>query len=446
MCSSRARRRHVTPFRDSLLVMRSTVARWCGAGALVVAAGACSRQAPVSSSPSSERPAAVEAGPRPEPAAASSTAASSTATTPPREATTEAPELEFTPKPYAECGMPASLFARGWPQTLSPTSSDEPSPLVPGSVTLAVLPDTQYYTSCNSPHFQRQSRWIARTAAARNTVGVIQLGDLTERNTPAEWQFVVRSLEPLRGRLPTFLATGNHDYGDGGTANRRFTLFQSYITEPDAPTAAALAETLLPDDLENAYYRVKLPKVTLGVLVLEWSPRTRAVQWANAVLDKYPRDRVVFVTHAYLYYDGTRYDFAGKGARQEWSPVVYGTGRADPARSPGIGNLPDAGLYDGQRLWDELVRKHPGVFLTLSGHVLGDGAGVLTSQGDGGNQVHQVLTNFQMLREGGLGYLRLIELLPDGKTLRMKTYSPSLQLFATASDQSFDLEVQPPLW
>ena len=62
------------------------------------------------------------------------------------------------------------------------------------------------------------------------------------------------------------------------------------------------------------------------------------------------------------------------------------------------------------------------------------------------NHVHQVLVNFQMLAKGGLGHLRLIEFLPNGRTMRMKTYSPSLDRYAAAEDQNFDLVVQLPLW
>lgn len=426
--------------------MRPTAIRWFGCVLLTIVASSCGRDARLSSSPPRQSPSRSNepaARPAPVPLQAPLAASSGKANA---ELGTDPVEPQFTPKPYSECGMPRSLLARGWPTQLSPTSAREPAKLVPGSVSIAVLPDTQYYAACNSPHFHRQSQWVARTAAVRNTMGVIQLGDLTEHNTADEWEYVVRSLAPLRGRLPTFLATGNHDYGDDGTSNRRFTLFQNYFSEPDEMTAQALVETLRPNDLENAYYRLRLPKVTLGVLVLEWSPRTRTVQWADEVLSKYANDRVIFVTHAYLYFDGTRYDFANKGQLQEWNPAVYGTGLADPRKAPGRGNLSSEGVYDGQRLWDELLSKHAGVFLTLSGHVLGDGAGLLTSTADAGNHVHQVLTNFQMLREGGLGYLRLLEFLPDGRTLRMKTYSPSLSTFATAPDQNFQLQIHPPLW
>jgi hypothetical protein len=83
---------------------------------------------------------------------------------------------------------------------------------------------------------------------------------------------------------------------------------------------------------------------------------------------------------------------------------------------------------------------------TVSGHVLGQGTGHQTSRGDAGNVVHQLLTNYQMLDEGGLGYLRLLELYPDGKTIHVKTFSPSLGLYSYAAGQDFRLTVEPPLF
>lgn len=342
--------------------------------------------------------------------------------------------------------MPPTLVARGWQKTLVPTSKEEPTEFVPGSVTIAVLPDTQYYADCRSPHFVAQSRWVAASAKQRNIAAAIHLGDITEKNIPVEWEYAVASLAPLTQAVPTMLATGNHDYGNEGRADERFTSFAQYFGTPPPVTAPHVAATMTEGDVENAYYRMRLPDVTLGVLVLEWSPRTKTVQWADATLAKFPNDRMIVVTHAYLYHDGTRYDWKGKGPAQEWNPAVYGTGKNDPGAAASATNLTPAGMFDGEALWGALIRKHPGIFLTLNGHVLDDGVGVLESVGDAGNRVAQVLVNFQMLDDGGLGYLRLLEFLPDGETLRMKTYSPSLEVFATAPSQNFDLSIKPPLW
>lgn len=364
--------------------------------------------------------------------------------------------------PPAPCGLPNTLLARGWPRELSPTSPTRPDapptsfgvPPHSGTAsphtafTVGVIPDTQYYTLCRHAHFAAQVQWLADEATTLKLLAALHLGDITESNTPDEWLFARSALAPLRDRRPTFLATGNHDYGDDGTANRRHTLFAQYFSSPPAPTQSAVAETMTAGDLENAYYRLTVvdrrslgdanTPFTLGVLVVEWSPREKTVDWANRVLTKYPDDRVVFVTHAYLYHDSTRYDWARKGTQQEWNPHAYGDTR--PA------DKQPADVFDGEKLWRALVSKHKNVFLTLNGHVLGDGTGLLSSRGAHGNVVHQVLVNYQMLNEGGLGYLRLMEFDEDGKTLRMRTYSPSLGIWATAPDQHFDLTIEPPLW
>lgn len=135
------------------------------------------------------------------------------------------------------------------------------------------------------------------------------------------------------------------------------------------------------------------------------------MSWVDKVLATYASDRVIVITHAYLYHDPTRYDWAAKGRAQEWSPHAYGTASSD--------------AHDGERLWSELVSKHAGVFLTLDGHVLGVGAGLASDE--------------------GLGYLRLLELGPSGAALRMSTYSPILEQWATALDPCFELPIVPPL-
>jgi hypothetical protein len=342
--------------------------------------------------------------------------------------------------------MPASLVARGWRTELEPTSAVESPPFEAGTTTIVVLPDTQYYASCHSRHFGDQLHFAASAAKVRKIPVVLTLGDLTDRNTPPEWSYIEENLRGPAATLPVVLVTGNHDHASGGTAGDRSSSFQHIF--PRAPGAAQklLVESMAPGDIENAYYRVRLERVTLGVLALEWSPRAATVAWANRVLDRYPTDRAIVVTHAYLYNDGTRYDWQAKGKTQEWNPLSYGTGKGVPERTAPPPELAPDAAYDGEMLWQGLVSRHAGIFLVLSGHVLGGGTGVLSSRGEHGNVVHQVVVNFQMLKDGGLGYLRLLELLPDGKTLRMKTFSPTLGLFATTADENGTLELEPPLF
>jgi len=350
-----------------------------------------------------------------------------------------APELD-----RSVCGLPEDLSRENWPRDLVPHQQLDPDPPHLQDITIAVLPDTQYYTSCREKHFAAQTKYVAHLARSRRIVASVFLGDLTEHNEAEEWRFVGEALSLLPRDVPIVLATGNHDYGLGGTSNVRSTLFNDFL-KATPKTQSVMVEQMEPNHLENVFYRIDDPTLSLAILVLEWSPRDKAVAWAKNMLLKYPDERLIFVTHAYLYYDDTRYDWERYGQDQRWNPLAYGTAKRDPDRPPGGDNVHPDGAWDGERLWQGLLSDYAGLFLTLNGHVLGDGSGLSSVRGQHGNLVHQVLVNYQVLEEGGLGYLRLLEFAHDGTTLRMKTYSPSLDRYATASDQLYTLTLEPPL-
>jgi hypothetical protein len=336
-----------------------------------------------------------------------------------------------------DCLLPQGRGPGGMPLLLEPTSATEPSPPAADVITLAMLPDIQYYTKCHLSYLAAQTQWLAAQAAARNIRAAAFMGDLTEHNMDSEWSFVREQLAHAQDQVPLLLTTGNHDEGHNGTAKFRHSKLRKYFPEPPGIARTVLAETRRSGRIDNAYYRITLPHVTLGVLALEWAPRASTVKWANGVLSRYANDRVIIFTHAYLYDDSTRYDWARRGNGQLWSPLSYRLAQWESWRDRD---------HDGERLWNALVRRHSGVFLVLCGHVAGSGAGHLASRGDGGNLVQQVLANFQTLDEGGLGYLRLFEIQPDGRSMRMKTYSPSLGVFAIGDAQRGEFAIEPALW
>jgi len=346
--------------------------------------------------------------------------------------------IPIVPEPKAPlCGLPAVYRRPEWPTTLSSTSEQELAPAPAGSIALVVLPDTQYYTACSYSHLKNQGTFIAQERDRRHLLGAISLGDITDRNSDEEWAFARQSLSPIPVDFPLMLTTGNHDTGDHGTANTRESLLSKYFSESWANESRALRAVMTPGRLENAFYSLDAGNYRLGVLMLEWAPRRKTVDWANQVLARNLDHRFIIATHAYLYDDSTRYDYATRKNTQHWNPLEY------PSAED---TLAEDASHDGEMLWNALVRRHRNVFLVVSGHVLNQGAGRLTSRGDSGNVVHQLLTNYQMLDEGGFGYLLLLEFYPDGKTLHVKTYSPSLRLYSYASGQDYRLQVEPPLF
>ncbi|MFW6058675.1 MAG: metallophosphoesterase [Phycisphaeraceae bacterium] len=300
-------------------------------------------------------------------------------------------------------------------------------PFVPGSFTIAVLPDTQYYhrNETNLKHFFNQTQWIADHAEKYNIAYVIHLGDLTQDNLPEEWQNSREAYEVLdEAGIPYSITYGNHDYYTRkGEDQNRPCLGNEYFTTEQFATWPTYGGVMEEGKMDNNYHLFEVNGVEFIIINLRWSPPDAAVAWADEVLTRHADRKAIFVTHGYLYYDNTRYDRRNKAGQQRWAP----------------------GKNDGERLWQELLKKHENVVLVLSGHVLGDGQGRLTSTGEHGNKVHQILSNYQMLPEGGHGFLRLMEFLPDGKTIQAKSYSPSLDEYKTGAQHQFTLELEPSL-
>ncbi len=310
-----------------------------------------------------------------------------------------------------------------------PCPNPEPLPFVEGSATIVVMPDTQLYAQSYPALFNAQAQWVLDNLADRNIIGVLHEGDITNRNTPVQWDNARTALGRLVGVVPLVLAPGNHDYGNNGSADIRTTLMNSYFPVSEVANLPSFGGTYEPGRIENSYHLFEANGQKYVAIALEWSPRDPVVAWAGQVLAQHP-DRVgIIVTHAYMYSDNTRYDWQTFGSSQRWSPYAYGTA-SDPL-----------GVNDGEDIWQAIGRRHKNLGLVFSGHVLNDGAGRLSSRGDHGNTVHQMLANYQFLANGGNGWFRLIEILPDNKTIQVKTYSPTLNQYMVGPQQQFILEL-----
>jgi Calcineurin-like phosphoesterase len=308
----------------------------------------------------------------------------------------------------------------------------EALPIEDGSWTLVLLPDTQYYAESYPQHFDSQTRWIVDHAQSHNIKCVLHEGDITNDNSTRQWNNALRSMRLLDGIVPYAMAVGNHDYGPGGNATDRVSKFnESRFFGPHSPYAQqqSVGGFYEPQRTDNSYHTFEAGGQKWLVLALEWAPRDEVVAWANRVVEDHPDHLTMLVTHAYMYYDDTRYDWAAKGDSQQWNPHSYG-----------VAQLPGETVNDGQQLWDKLVSRHKNFRFAFNGHVLEDGTGKLASAAEHGNKVHQILANYQFNPEGGQGDMRLLEFKQDGKTVVVRTYSPVLDRYDTADDQQFTLE------
>ena len=297
---------------------------------------------------------------------------------------------------------------------------------VPGSWTLAILPDTQIYSLSYPGLHVAQTHWIAANREKRKIRFTLGLGDITDRNTPVEWERAAAAMKILTDAgVQWAVVTGNHDHGPGGDASTRDTRLNDYFSLEERAEQPTFGGAMEEGKLENTFHRFEAGGRKWIVMCLEWAPRDVAVDWANKVMSEHADRDGILVTHAFMFNDDTRYD--DRGPKQPWNPHAY--------RTP-------APVNDGQELWDKLVRKHRFVF-TLNGHVLGDGTGYRVDRNDAGQRVHQILSNYQFRPLGGEGYLRLMEFAPDGRTVRVRTYSALYDRDLLDVDQNFTLEIEP---
>lgn len=302
-----------------------------------------------------------------------------------------------------------------------------------------LLPDTQCYTETYPEVFISQTEWIARNRHTRNIRFALHLGDITNYNVHPEWINARRAMDVLRqAAVPHLLVVGNHDLGPWGNGGTRTSHFSDYFIQRNARVFG---------ESENAFLSVTVGAAKFLILGLEFGPRDAVVAWANDVMARHADHHAILITHSYLYSDGTRHDWGAKARTQSWNPNAYGVGQ-DPAQA-------QHGVNDGEALWQKLVSRHRQFVFTFNGHVLHDGIGYLQSQGVHGNTVHQMLVNYQCgvvpdRRNGGGGFLRIVEVQPDGRTVKVSDYSPYYDEWLTDPDRQFSISLdrslnEPPL-
>ena len=144
-------------------------------------------------------------------------------------------------------------------------------------------------------------------------------------------------------------------------------------------------------------------------LTLEFAPRDTMVAWAKRVTsqEKYKDHSVLLLTHSYL-------NAKDEHIVKENYPIVDGN-------------------Y-GAAMFEKLVKPSSNINMVISGHIGSPNdnrahLGFRTDTNAGGKKVQQMAFNAQALGggwmgNGGDGWLRILEFMPDGKTVNVKTFSP----------------------
>jgi len=268
------------------------------------------------------------------------------------------------------------------------------------SFTVVLIPDTQLYSLNFPKSYLRQTQWIKDNAKSRNIKFAIHLGDIVHRNTAKEWAVADRAMSILDGVVPYSMTPGNHDMGPDGSAKTRDTNLYNKTFPPSRYKGKPWYGGNLGKTNDNNFCLFEGGGIKFLVISLEFAPTDLALDWANRIVAQHKDRQVIVATHSYQNTDGSR----------KSGPLGYGV----------AGNNAD-------QMWNRFVRKHDNIFMVVCGHVLG--VAYKKSQNGRGGYVHEILTDYQGLKNGGNGWLRWLKFVPSQNKIYIEAYSPVLDKF-----------------
>lgn len=299
----------------------------------------------------------------------------------------------------------------------------------PDSWSLILLPDPQTYMKFgrNQAIFDLMTAWVSENIDPLHIKMVLCTGDLVEQNdmvvpdnvngnlpSKQQWQSISNAFRKLDGKVPYILAAGNHDFGFKNIEHRKSNYDQYFPAERNWASAKLLKAVGKNFEnhptLENAAFEFISPHNRKFLFLnLEFAPRDAIIDWAKEVTDQaeFKDHTVALLTHSYL-------NSEHEHIEKENYPITDGN-------------------Y-GKAIWEKLVQPSQNIQLVFSGHIGGANdfkahIGFRTDKNTAKKKVNQMAFNAQAMGggwhgNGGDGWLRILEFLPDGKTVKVRTYSP----------------------
>lgn len=292
---------------------------------------------------------------------------------------------------------------------------------------IAVLPDTQYYTSekngGNKDMFSAQTRWIAKNAAKENIRYVIHLGDISDNGEtfPQQWVNASESMYLLEKPQPGYpqgipygMAVGNHDqtksqYPLSGKTDQ----YNKYFGIEHFKGKKWYGGHYR-DNNDSHYDLFEAGGYKFITLFFEYDAYDEDIEglnkWGSQILEKYADRKAILVSHSIVHFNKT------VGTNEKGFPKFS---------------------KQGQRVFDRL-KSFPNVFLTLSGHVGDNGEGY-RQDGYAGNVIKSLLSDYQSRSGGGHGLMRLMKFSKSRDLISVRTFSPVTGEEETDADSKFTL-------
>ena len=313
----------------------------------------------------------------------------------------------------------------------------------PQSWTMVIVPDTQTYIKQieNQGILDMMLAWIVRRRAELNIRQVLFTGDLVYSNDRGDidqiagvrffrsgrlndlvgeeqWKSFSRLMTRLDGNVPYVLCTGNHDYGIRSAENRKSSFSKYFPPARNTLTyqqlVACAPNTFGDRTLETSAYEFTAPAPDgrkFLVITLAFAPTDADLAWAKKIADnpRFANHIGIVLTHSYMRANGKRIE------KEKYA-------------------LSKAGGNPGEGIFQKLVYPAKNIRMVVCGHVCSPdrweaAVGFSMAKNKIGKSVAQMVFNTQAIGggfsgNGGDGWLRLLEFMPDRKTIKARTFSP----------------------
>lgn len=250
------------------------------------------------------------------------------------------------------------------------------------------MSDMQAYSGYAPEVYSVMTEWIADNAEEKKIRFVFHTGDIVDHgDSEEEWQNADKAMRNIDGVVPYSILAGNHDILEEGDK------YAAYVSHFGAERFGGQDQILWYGNGEASAQILKTEGQSYLILALGFDPEPDIVDWANHILAENRDTPAILTTHNYLRVDGTL-------------------------------------STTGKELYQEIVLKNANVHLVLCGHNHNAEKSIaeIDDNGDGVTDrvVYQLLADYQETPGGGNGYMRLLTVNEEKKTLHVTTYSPFL--------------------
>jgi hypothetical protein len=267
------------------------------------------------------------------------------------------------------------------------------------------MSDPQHYSKKFPETYYAMTQFLRDHSEELHLCYIINTGDLVHNtDLDSEWQVADLAQSYIDG-IPNGVLAGNHDvkepYG--------YKLFSKYFGEKRYAGKPWYGGSF--EDNRGHFDLVTIGETDYLFVYMGFAPSKKAISWVEDVFKAYP-DRIGFLC-LHDYYTKTQ-------------------------------TLSE----DGKMWYDRIVKRTPNLYMVLCGHKYGAYCfpEEFDDDGDGKKDrtVYQMLFNYQAsLKDGGGGYLRLMQINEAENTLHMLTYSPVFDDFNRFDDPSNREEYYP---